>query len=192
MQGMRKSPSIWKSRGHTVYLITFYAGEGTCETAFAYTDVEGKLSALPEAARDNYDFNGWYAPSGELVTADTVYTADTVLTAGWTYNPVVTITVTGTGATGPAQMAYLVMPDGTTVSSAGTYQAKVGETIECYVKNENGRERYVFVNGGTTSLESDYFSVGDVRYRYKYTVVKNATIQLTKTTERMSISITET
>lgn len=175
MQGMRKSPRIWKSGGgHTVYLITFYAGEGTCETAFAYTDVEGKLSALPEATRDNYDFDGWFTPSGEQVTTETVFTADTVLTAQWTYNPVCTITVTGEGATGRAYYAYLYMPDKTTVTTAGTYQAKVGETIRCYVKYNPGG-RYVVVNGVSMTLTVADTTGGAY---YDYTVSKNVTIKL--------------
>lgn len=67
------------------YVITFDAGGGACTTASARTDLDGKISALPDASRDGYTFRGWFtaASGGEQVTTETVYSADTTLYAQW-------------------------------------------------------------------------------------------------------------
>lgn len=67
------------------YVITFDANGGACTTASARTDLDGKISTLPEASRDGYTFRGWFtaASGGEQVTTETVYSADTTLYAQW-------------------------------------------------------------------------------------------------------------
>lgn len=67
------------------YVITFDAGGGDCDTVSARTDLDGKISTLPEASRDGYTFRGWFtaASGGEQVTTETVYSADTTLYAQW-------------------------------------------------------------------------------------------------------------
>ena len=67
------------------YTITFNANGGACTTASARTDLDGKISTLPEASRDGYTFRGWFtaASGGEQVTTETVYSADTTLYAQW-------------------------------------------------------------------------------------------------------------
>ena len=67
------------------YTITFNAAGGDCATASARTDLDGKISALPDASRDGYTFRGWFtaASGGEQVTLDKVYSADTTLYAQW-------------------------------------------------------------------------------------------------------------
>lgn len=67
------------------YTITFDAAGGDCDTTSVRTDLDGKISALPEASRDGYTFRGWFtaASGGEQVTAETVYSADTTLYAQW-------------------------------------------------------------------------------------------------------------
>ena len=67
------------------YVITFNANGGDCATASARTDLDGKISSLPEASRDGYTFRGWFtaASGGEQVTTETVYSADTTLYAQW-------------------------------------------------------------------------------------------------------------
>ena len=67
------------------YTITFNANGGACTTASARTDLDGKISALPDASRDGYTFRGWFtaAIGGEQVTLDKVYSADTTLYAQW-------------------------------------------------------------------------------------------------------------
>ena len=67
------------------YTITFDAAGGDCDTASVRTDLDGKISTLPEASRDGYTFRGWFtaASGGEQVTLDKVYSADTTLYAQW-------------------------------------------------------------------------------------------------------------
>lgn len=67
------------------YTITFDAAGGDCDTASVRTDLDGKISTLPEASRDGYTFRGWFtvASGGEQVTTETVYSADTTLYARW-------------------------------------------------------------------------------------------------------------
>lgn len=67
------------------YTITFDAAGGDCDTASVRTDLDGKISTLPEASRDGYTFRGWFtaASGGEQVTTETVYSADTTLYAQW-------------------------------------------------------------------------------------------------------------
>lgn len=52
------------------YTITFDAAGGDCDTASVRTDLDGKISTLPEASRDGYTFRGWFtvASGGEQVT----------------------------------------------------------------------------------------------------------------------------
>ena len=67
------------------YVITFDANGGSCDTTSVRTDLDGKISALPDASRDGYTFRGWFtaASGGEQVTLDKVYSADTTLYAQW-------------------------------------------------------------------------------------------------------------
>ena len=67
------------------YTITFDAAGGDCDTASVRTDLDGKISTLPDASRDGYTFRGWFtaASGGEQVTTETVYSADTTLYARW-------------------------------------------------------------------------------------------------------------
>ena len=67
------------------YTITFNANGGACTTASARTDLDGKITTLPEASRDGYTFRGWFtaASGGEQVNVDKVYSADTTLYAQW-------------------------------------------------------------------------------------------------------------
>ena len=67
------------------YTITFDAAGGDCDTASVRTDLDGKISTLPEASRDGYTFRGWFtaASGGEQVTLDKVYSADKTLYAQW-------------------------------------------------------------------------------------------------------------
>lgn len=71
------------------YTITFDAAGGDCDTASVRTDLDGKISTLPEASREGYTFRGWFtaASGGEQVTLDKVYSADTTLYAQWEKTP---------------------------------------------------------------------------------------------------------
>lgn len=67
------------------YTITFDANGGACTTASVRTNLDGKISTLPDASREGYTFRGWFtaASGGEQVTTETVYSADTTLYAQW-------------------------------------------------------------------------------------------------------------
>lgn len=69
-------------------IITFDANGGTTATASSETGSDGKLSALPDATREGFSFDGWFtvATGGTKVTTQTVFTADTTLYAHWTKN----------------------------------------------------------------------------------------------------------
>lgn len=69
-------------------LITYNANGGSCDTASAYAEGNGKLSNLPTPAKSgSYRFDGWFtaAVGGTAVTADTVFAEDTTVYAHWTY-----------------------------------------------------------------------------------------------------------
>ena len=66
------------------YTITFDANGGKVNVSTAETGTDGKLSTLPDATRDGYEFGGWYTATGEKVTLETVFNADATVTAKWT------------------------------------------------------------------------------------------------------------
>lgn len=171
MQGMRKTPIIWKSRGgQTGYLIVFYGNGGTSEVFSSYTDADGKLESLPGATREGYNFLGWQTEDGTDVTTDTVFTGDAVVGAQWK-TPKATITVTGSGGTYNNAYACLTMPDGTKVQSAGTYQVEIGATITCMCYG--GDSAKITLNGTTVASGSRK------EVTYNYAVAEgDATIKL--------------
>jgi hypothetical protein len=68
------------------YIITFDPNNGAVSTSET-TGPDGRLSSLPELAREYFAFDGWFtaADGGAQVTADTVFGADTVVYAHWTH-----------------------------------------------------------------------------------------------------------
>jgi uncharacterized repeat protein (TIGR02543 family) len=65
--------------------VTFDANGGACATASSKTGADGKLTSLPDATRDGYDFDGWYtaADGGNRITTSTVFENDATVYAHW-------------------------------------------------------------------------------------------------------------
>lgn len=65
-----------------VFAVTFDANGGTCNTAGASVDDDGKIPSLPAAAYGEYPFDGWYTKKrgGEKITTDTVFEGDATKT----------------------------------------------------------------------------------------------------------------
>ena len=66
-----------------VFAVTFDANGGTCNTAGASVDDDGKIPSLPAAAYGEYPFDGWYTEKrgGEKITTDTVFEGDATVYA---------------------------------------------------------------------------------------------------------------
>ena len=69
-----------------VFTINFDTNGGTADTTSMTTKTDGKLSELPSAKRDGYDFSGWYTSvdGGMKIDLNHVYTENTTLYAHWT------------------------------------------------------------------------------------------------------------
>jgi len=67
-----------------VYLASLDAAGGVLSTAVAITDGEGCLPALPQPAREDYSFVGWFTGDGAAVAEGSVLSENTVLHARWT------------------------------------------------------------------------------------------------------------
>lgn len=167
MQGLRKTPRMWKSGGgETGHLIVFYAGEGQCDTFSLRTGADGKLTELPTATRAGYNFLGWYTEDGTQITTETVFTGDAIVYAEWEGIPA-TIKVTGSGS---SSYCYIY----TTSILAPTLQATTlslerGSTVTCVVKDGSAGSGTVTLNGETVLSEGGI---------YKYTVKGDATIDM--------------
>ena len=73
------------------HMVTFDAGEGTCDATARTLEYESAIGELPVPVWDYHTFDGWYLPNGsEPITAETVLPTDNDLTlvAHWTENPV--------------------------------------------------------------------------------------------------------
>lgn len=70
------------------YTVTFNPNGGALEGEASAVTVDYKLSALPTATLEGYEFLGWYTlpVGGEKVSLDTAYTAHTELYAQWKSN----------------------------------------------------------------------------------------------------------
>ncbi len=73
---------VVSQKGNT-YSVKFDANGGTASLNAAEAAAGGSLSALPEASREGYVFEGWYTAEGERVTADFVVESDMTLQAKW-------------------------------------------------------------------------------------------------------------
>ena len=72
--------------------ITFDANGGNCTTQTATTvssNGSQVLTSLPEAVRDNYNFDGWFttASGGDKITTAYAFSSDMTVYAHWTYIP---------------------------------------------------------------------------------------------------------
>ncbi len=71
----------------TFYTIGLDACGGVSSTVVVTTNLDGKLTTLPESpTMDGYTFNGWYTEpvGGSRITTATVFTGDTTIYAQWT------------------------------------------------------------------------------------------------------------
>lgn len=71
----------------TFYTIGLDACGGVSSTVVVTTNLDGKLTTLPESpTMDGYTFNGWYTEpvGGSKVTTSTVFTSDATIYAHWT------------------------------------------------------------------------------------------------------------
>lgn len=69
------------------YTIGLDACGGVSSTVVVTTNLDGKLTTLPESpTMDGYTFNGWYTEpvGGSRITTATVFTGDTTIYAQWT------------------------------------------------------------------------------------------------------------
>lgn len=67
------------------FTITFSPMGGTVSDSTKDTSTSGKLSNLPTATRENYEFQGWYTLSagGTEISTSTVFTEDVTVFAQW-------------------------------------------------------------------------------------------------------------
>ena len=110
----------------TLYTIGLDACGGVSSTVVVTTNLDGKLTTLPESpTMDGYTFNGWYTEpvGGSRITTATVFTGDTTIYAQWTAksssaSPTTpTLPVTG----GPALQKHL--DGGATIADSDAYKA---------------------------------------------------------------------
>ena len=87
----------------TFYTIGLDACGGVSSTVVLTTNLDGKLTTLPESpTMDGYTFNGWYTEmvGGSKVSTSTVFAGDTTIYAHWTVK-----SGTSAGSTAPVQPA---------------------------------------------------------------------------------------
>ena len=87
------------------YTIGLDACGGVSSTVVVTTNLDGKLTTLPESpTMDGYTFNGWYTEpvGGSRITTATVFTGDTTVYAHWTVKNVSSAT-TPAAPTEPVQ-----------------------------------------------------------------------------------------
>lgn len=72
------------------YTVTFDGNRGVSSSDSVETSTSGKISTLPTATRDDYNFLGWFtSKTGTVkVSTSTVFTADTTVYAQWTTDTV--------------------------------------------------------------------------------------------------------
>ena len=77
--------NVYEQFAHAVWLVTFDAVGGDCDTARVSVAKGDKLTALPSASRDGCRFVGWFtAPSGgEAVTTPVDVSSDVTFYARW-------------------------------------------------------------------------------------------------------------
>ena len=97
------------------YTIGLDACGGVSSTVVVTTNLDGKLTTLPEApTMDGYTFNGWYTEpvGGSKVTTSTVFTSDATIYAHWT-----------------AKVGTSTVPQPTTQPAATQWQKYVGPAL---------------------------------------------------------------
>lgn len=97
------------------YTIGLDACGGVSSTVVVTTNLDGKLTTLPESpTMDGYTFNGWYTEpvGGSKVTTSTVFTSDATIYAHWT-----------------AKVGTSTVPQPTTQPAATQWQKYVGPAL---------------------------------------------------------------
>lgn len=97
------------------YTIGLDACGGVSSTVVVTTNLDGKLTPLPESpTMDGYTFNGWYTEpvGGSKVTTSTVFTSDATIYAHWT-----------------AKVGTSTVPQPTTQPTATQWQKYVGPAL---------------------------------------------------------------
>lgn len=97
------------------YTIGLDACGGVSSTVVVTTNLDGKLTTLPESpTMDGYTFNGWYTEpvGGSKVTTSTVFTSDATIYAHWT-----------------AKASTTTVPQPTTQPAATQWQKYVGPAL---------------------------------------------------------------
>lgn len=97
------------------YTIGLDACGGVSSTVVVTTNLDGKLTTLPESpTMDGYTFNGWYTEpvGGSKVTTSTVFTSDATIYAHWT-----------------AKVGTTTVPQPTTQPAATQWQKYVGPAL---------------------------------------------------------------
>lgn len=95
-----------EEQDESVYAIGLDSAGGVSSTVVVYTNLSGKLSALPESpSMDGYTFDGWYTEpvGGTKVTTSTVFNSDTTIYAHWTVKADTASDTTTAPATQPAE-----------------------------------------------------------------------------------------
>lgn len=131
----------------TIYTITLNPNGGTCSSASATTDLNGKLTTLPDPVRDGYTFDGWYTATdgGEKVTTETEFTEDTTIYAHWLSQDtgVTSVTVSGMAGTVDGTDITVVLPKGTAAlptneDAIKIFLADTGATVSDLTTTDNG------------------------------------------------------
>lgn len=97
------------------YTIGLDACGGVSSTVVVTTNLDGKLTTLPESpTMDGYTFNGWYTEpvGGSKVTTSTVFTSDATIYAHWI-----------------AKVGTSTVPQPTTQPAATQWQKYVGPAL---------------------------------------------------------------
>ena len=146
------------------YGITLDANGGSSETS-VITRSNGKLSALPDASRTGYTFDGWYtaAEGGDLITTDTVFDSNQTIYAHWTYIQPVTYSVT-------------VSTEGNGTASADPSTAAQGETVTLSATPDTGYQfkEWQVISGGI-SVPNNSFTMpaGNVSVKAVFEQIPN-------------------
>ena len=134
------------------YTIGLDACGGVSSTVVVTTNLDGKLTTLPESpTMDGYTFNGWYTEKsgGTKITTDTVFSANTTVYAHWTH----------TGDNNPPVNYYTLRFE----TGGGSAIPGVRETYNTYIdltKYVPTRHGYTFV--GWYSEQSLVNKVSDI------------------------------
>lgn len=139
-----------------------------------FTDKDGKLAELPNAARDGYTFEGWFtaAEGGDAVTADTVFDKDTTVFAHWKKN-VVSATPSVKLSTSTYTYNGKVKTPGVKVSVNGTVLTKDNYSVS-YGKGRKNVGKYTV----KVTLKNDY--AGSKTVSFKINPPKSAVKKLKK------------